>query len=95
MRVKLCGLSCRDRHSLTVVARPIDSAIESGGPPIAAAIDGQTGNSGVIPGRPRRCIRAFEVGCFQAIATQTVQPCGSREGMQSAEPGSQKTYQLS
>ena len=36
-----------------------------------------------------------EVGCFQAIATETVQPCGLREGMQSTEPGSQKTYQLS
>ena len=36
-----------------------------------------------------------EAGCFQAIATETVKPCGSREGMQSAEPGSQKTYQHS
>ena len=36
-----------------------------------------------------------EVGCYQAIATETVKPCGSREGMQSAELGSQKTYQHS
>ena len=92
---KVCRLAWRARHSLTVVSRSIDSATESGGPPIAAAIDGQTGNSGAIPGRPRRCIQAFEVGCYQAIATQTLETCGSREGMQSAELGSQKTYQLS
>jgi len=36
-----------------------------------------------------------EVDCYQAIATHTVFPCGLREGMQSAELGSQKTYQLS
>ena len=36
-----------------------------------------------------------EVGCYQAIAIHMVKPCGSREGMQSAESGSQKTYQYS
>ena len=75
--------------------------VESGGRSFAAVNDWQTGNSGAIPGRPRRCIQANfpdwerEVGCYQAIATETVKPCGSREGMQSAELGSQKTYQHS
>ena len=93
--VKVCGLFWRVRHSLTVMSRPIHSGGETGGPSFAAVIDGQTGNSGAIPGRPRRCIQAFEVGCYQAIATKAVEPCGSREGMQPAELGSQKTYQLS
>ena len=57
-RVKLCGLVWHSRSSLTVKSRPINSVVESGGPQIAASIEGQTGNSGEIPGRPRRCIQA-------------------------------------
>ena len=63
----MCGLWWPKSRSLTVVARPLHSSTESGGPPPAAASGGQTGNSGVIPGRPRRCIQAFETGCHRAI----------------------------
>ena len=41
--------------------------LDSGGLVRAAAPARQTGNSGVNPGRPRRCDRAVEAGCFQPL----------------------------
>lgn len=40
---------------------------DSGGRVRAVASVRQTGNSGVNPGRPRRCDRAVEAGCFQPL----------------------------
>ena len=86
-RVKLCGLWWRKPRSLTVAARPLDSSTESGGPSSAAADGGQTGNSGAIPGRPRRCVQATSrpqtgdrPADIRAIARGSATPTGSREG---------------
>jgi len=57
-RVRVCRLSRGGPHSLTAQARPIHSANESGGLLFVAVNNRQTGNSGAIPGRPRRCDRA-------------------------------------
>ena len=52
---------------LTAANRSLNCAQDSGGLWKAVALDRQTGNSGAIPGRPRRCIQAFETGCHRAI----------------------------
>jgi len=43
---------------LTEAEQSLEFAYESGGLSGAITLDTQTGNSGVIPGRPRRCIQA-------------------------------------
>ena len=80
VRVNLCRLWWSDRHSLTGVAPPIYSATESGGRSFAAVNDRQTGNSGAIPGRPRRCIRAIP-----CRACQLREECEPRRGDRPAD----------
>jgi hypothetical protein len=55
---KPCGLTSSLRGMLTVSLQSLHSADDSGGRPEAAAFARQTGNSGAIPGRPRRCDQA-------------------------------------
>ena len=55
---KPCGLSWTLRGMLTSALQPLNSANDSGGREEAAAFVRQTGNSGVNPGRPRRCDQA-------------------------------------
>ena len=73
----MCGLQSHSRHSLTVAARPIESAVESGGLVFAVVNGRQTGNTGVIPGRPRRCIRAIP-RCRHVLREEMRPPRGDR-----------------
>lgn len=75
--VKICGLQSPSRHSLTVAARPISSAVETGGLVCAVVNGRQTGNTRVIPGRPRRCIRAIP-RCRHVLREEMRPPRGHR-----------------
>ena len=58
-RGKPCGLSWTLRGMLTSALQPLNSPNDSGGREEAAAFVRQTGNTGVNPGRPRRCDQAL------------------------------------
>ena len=58
-RGRVCGRGPARPAALTGSPRPLHSPFDSGGRASAAAGGRQTGNSGVNPGRPRRCVRAI------------------------------------
>ena len=77
-RGKPCRLCGARRRCLTRSAPPVHSPRRAWWPTASSCSGRQTGNSGVIPGRPRRCVRAIseagfatsgeKVGCLRAIA---------------------------
>jgi hypothetical protein len=91
---KPCGRRQGSSMCLTALASPVQSANDSGGSLRELSCGRQTGNSGVNPGRPRRC--------DQATRSAASGHCGvrerrafPREGMRPTKSGSQKTYQVS
>ena len=81
-RGKPCGLGAARVICLTGLARSLHSTIDSGGWPRERSRGRQTGNSGAIPGRPRRCDQATRSAasghCGRRLRRFREKACGRR-----------------
>ena len=93
--VKVCRSGERNRRCLTVAHPPIDCLSRIWWPADRSCFRRANRELRCDSGTAPPLYPGAEAGCFQAIAMVRRKPRRSREGMQPAEPGSQKTYQRS